>query len=100
MAKKYGLTKEQIKFITAKVEELGSVEAVLDFYKLKDDVSAFARDTAYNTFDQDYSDEEKPKKTAKKKAAKKKAAKKKTKKKATTVKRKRKIDVEEVLNED
>ena len=58
MAKKYGLSKEQVKFIKAKVLELGSLKAVNAFYKHKDDVSAYARDCAYASFDQDYGDDE------------------------------------------
>ena len=58
MAKKYGLSKEQLKFIKAKVLELGSLKAVKAFYKLNDDVSSYARDCAYASFDQNYDDDE------------------------------------------
>lgn len=95
MAKKFGLTKEQLKFIDAKVRELGSHRATVKFYNLKDEVAAYARQVADDVYnfginenDEDFEDEvvveEKPKK----------------KKKAATKKRKRKIDVEEVLSEN
>lgn len=90
--KNNGLADEQVAFITNKVEELGSYGAVCKFYKYKDDVSFFAKKLAIGKFgygdDEDEEPPEKPK------------SRKKAKKEQKTVKRKRKIDVDEVLDDD
>ena len=46
MKKKDQLTKEQIQFITNKVNQLGSYDAVKKHYNLKDLVCSFAKDLA------------------------------------------------------
>jgi len=93
MVKKSELTKSQMEFITDKVENLGSFSAVKKFYNLRDDVSAFAKQLAGEIYNYGIDEEDKNTKTKKK-------SKKKTKKKSQNVKRKRNIDVEEVLNEE
>lgn len=88
---KEGLYPEQIEFIKKKVVELGTYRAVLDFYKLRDEVTSFAREEARKVYkideltdDEDFEEEEETQK--------------KPKAETKTVKRKRKIDVEDVLD--
>jgi len=89
---KEGLDEKQMEFIKKKVVELGSYKEVISFYRLRDEVTRFAREEARKVYnidelvdDEDF-EEEKPKKRSKKT------------KEPKTVKRKRKIDVEEVLD--
>ena len=94
MAKtKISLNKEQIDYITKKVNELGSYKLVCRFYDKDDMVSSFAKNLSEELFEDEFEDE--PTTKTKKKATKKKE----NKKKATTVKRKRKINIKEVLDE-
>lgn len=85
-----GLNQQQIDFIVKKVKELGSYNAACEFYKARDMVSDFACDVAHKIYVTKNFDENEVKAKPEKKA----------KKKAKTVKRKRKIDVDKVLDDE
>lgn len=79
-----GLYPDQIEFIKRKVVELGDYRSVCEFYKLRDEVTEFAREEArrvYKIDDLDDYEDPAPKKP-----------KKKAKKESKNVKRKRKME--------
>ena len=99
MADPKTLDQNQIDYITNKVEELGDYTLVCRFYNLKDMVSEFAHELAAEKFGIPKT-KVTTKKVSKKSVKRKRTTKKATKKKATTVKRKRKININEVLDEE
>ena len=86
-----GLDQNQIKFITKKVHELGNYRAVCSHYNFKDEVSRFARETAYEVYNVSEEDYEEVITTTTRTKLEPKEPK--------TVKRKREINLNEVLDD-